>query len=105
MIKSTAPHVLRVTAMMDSPSAVYVFIIYIICSFRQGARHLLLFARSEGVCSEDIHLVVVDLHESSEGEHVGHMVKEQSQPDQVKKPEAFECVGGKKERMKHKAWL
>lgn len=55
MVKCTAPHVLCVIVMTDIPIIVYIFVIYIIFG-------LFFSTQSPEVLSEDIHLVVVDLH-------------------------------------------
>ena len=56
MVKCSGPHVLCIIVMIDIPTIVYIFIIYI-CSF------VISFSmKSQKDLSEYIHLVVVDLH-------------------------------------------
>lgn len=61
MVKCTAPHVLCIIVMIDIPTIVYVFVIHIICSFVKSTSSPFSI-QTPGDLSEDIHLVVVDLH-------------------------------------------
>lgn len=61
MVKSTAPHVQCITVMIDIPTIVYIFVIYIIGNFVRNPSPCCSMQSQEDL-SEDIHLVVVDLH-------------------------------------------